>query len=420
MTFSAKTFETPSAFAPSSAALLGEAVHQNDLLSAAGVLERTFTFAFRSMVYPQIWEDPRADLEALELEPTSRVMAIASGGCNVLSYLTANPARVYAVDLNRTHVALNRLKLAAVTHLPNHATFLRFFGGATDHRNARLYDDLIAPHLDADTRGYWEGRDYCMRRRISRFGRNFYRYGLLGRFIGAGHLAARTLGAKPEKITFAKSLAEQQQIFEIELAPLFKMPLVRWVTSNRASLFGLGIPPAQYDALCDHGQRHMADVLSERVERLAAGFDLSDNYFAWQAFGRGYDMEGKGPLPPYLEKEHFAAVKTRANRVTVLHANMIHFLQAEPAESLDRYVLLDAQDWMDDATLTLLWREITRTARPGARVIFRTAGEPTILPGRVPEALLAQWTYDAKRSAEIFSRDRSAIYGGFHLYIKPD
>ena len=70
-------------------------------------------------------------------------------------------------------------------------------------------------------------------------------------------------------------------------------------------------------------------------------------------------------------------------------------------------------------TLTALWREITRTARPGARVIFRTAGETTILPGRVPDALLSQWTYEPARSAEIFAKDRSAIYGGFHLYIKP-
>jgi S-adenosylmethionine-diacylglycerol 3-amino-3-carboxypropyl transferase len=185
-------------------------------------------------------------------------------------------------------------------------------------------------------------------------------------------------------------------------------------------LFGLGIPPAQYDALCDNGRRHMADVLYERVERLAAGFDLGDNYFAWQAFARGYAGDGKGPLPPYLDKANFAAMRTRANRVTVLHANMIHFLRDEPAQCLDRYILLDAQDWMDDATLTALWCEITRTARPGARVIFRTAGEKTILPGRVPDALLSQWTYEAKRSAEIFARDRSAIYGGFHLYVKAE
>jgi S-adenosylmethionine-diacylglycerol 3-amino-3-carboxypropyl transferase len=73
---------------------------------------------------------------------------------------------------------------------------------------------------------------------------------------------------------------------------------------------------------------------------------------------------------------------------------------------------------MDDAALNALWDQITRTARPGARVIFRTAGEESILPGRVADATLGQWTYDAAKSAEIHAKDRSAIYGGFHLYIK--
>ena len=98
---------------------------------------------------------------------------------------------------------------------------------------------------------------------------------------------------------------------------------------------------------------------------------------------------------------------------------MIRFLSNEPAESLDRYVLLDAQDWMDDAALNALWREMTRTARPGARVIFRTAGEDSILPGRVSNAILNRWNYDQQRSAEIHAKDRSAIYGGFHLYVNP-
>lgn len=403
---------------PTSASLLGEAVHQNSPLSIAGILERTFTFAFRSMVYPQIWEDPRCDMEALELNTQSRMLAIASGGCNVMSYLIANPARIYAVDLNETHVALLKLKLSAAQHLPNHATFHRFFAGAKDFRNARLYQDLIAPHLDAATRGYWEGRDITGRRRITRFGRNFYRYGLLGKFITAGHIAARLLGADPRRMLEARTLEEQRAIFMSEIAPLFDHAIVRWITSNPASLFGLGIPPAQYEALCGHGSRAMADVLRERTHRLATGFDLKDNYFAWQAFARHYADAGEGPLPPYLAKENFLAVKARVNRISVRHDNMIRFLANEPAESLDRYSLLDAQDWMDDATLNALWREITRTARPGARVIFRTAGEETILPGRLSPATLSRWTYEAERSADIHSRDRSAIYGGFHLYLK--
>ena len=414
MTLSADTFQR------SSADLLREAVYQNARDKRPGILDRAFAFAFRSMVYPQIWEDPRADMEALRIEPHHRIMTIASGGCNALSYLTANPARVIAVDLNAAHVALVKLKLAAAMHLPNHTTFFRFFGGAADWRNARLYDELIAPHLDAETRAYWEGRELTGRRRIARFSRNFYRYGLLGSFIGMGHLAARMLGGDPKKIMTARSREEQARIFEAELSPLFDTRIVRWATSQRASLFGLGIPPAQYDALCDDGRRPMADVLRERCERLATAFDLDDNYFAWQAFARRYAPSGDGPCPIYLEKDSFATIRSRADRVDVHKENMIHFLKREPAQSLDRFVLLDAQDWMDDGTLNALWHEITRTARPGARVIFRTAGEVTILPGRADAAILDQWTYDAATSAAIHAKDRSAIYGGFHLYVKAD
>ncbi len=414
MTLSADTFQR------SSADLLREAVYQNARDKRPGILDRAFAFAFRSMVYPQIWEDPRADMEALRIEPHHRIMTIASGGCNALSYLTANPARVIAVDLNAAHVALVKLKLAAAMHLPNHTTFFRFFGGAADWRNARLYDELIAPHLNAETRAYWEGRELTGRRRIARFSRNFYRYGLLGSFIGMGHLAARMLGGDPKKIMTARSREEQARIFEAELSPLFDTRIVRWATSQRASLFGLGIPPAQYDALCDDGRRPMADVLRERCERLATAFDLNDNYFAWQAFARRYAPSGDGPCPIYLEKDSFATIRSRADRVDVLKENMIHFLKREPAQSLDRFVLLDAQDWMDDGTLNALWHEITRTARPGARVIFRTAGEVTILPGRADAAILDQWTYDAATSAAIHAKDRSAIYGGFHLYVKAD
>ncbi len=409
---------TAKALEPTSVDLLREAVHQNRALSPAGILERTFTFAFRSMVYPPIWEDPRADMDALEITPETRIMTIASGGCNVMSYLTANPARIIAIDLNETHIALLKLKIAAAQHLPNHGTFYRFFGAANDRRNIALYNDLVAPHLDAETRAYWEGRELTGRRRISRFARNFYHFGLLGRFIATGHLAARVFGANPKRLVEARSIEEQREIFARDIAPAFNHPLLRWITSKRASLFGLGIPPVQYDALSGGGARPMSEVLKERAERLATGFDLKDNYFAWQAFGRSYPAQGEGPCPPYLEKANFMAVKARANRIDVVHDNMIRFLSGEPAESLDRYVLLDAQDWMDDAALNALWQQITRTARPGARVIFRTAGEESILPGRVADVILNQWRYDAEKSAEIHAKDRSAIYGGFHLYMK--
>lgn len=394
------------------------AVIRHEHLSKQGLLERTFTFAFRGLVYAQIWEDPAVDLEALAVTPDCHIVQIASGGCNVLSYLTANPKAITAVDLNTAHIALNKLKLAAARHLPDYAHFHRFFGRANTKENIGAYRRYVRPYLDDTTRRYWEGRDLIGRRRISGFTRGVYKQGLLGSFIGAAHLLARLNGVNPKVILRASSREEQREIFDREFAPIFDKAFVRWLTDQPASLFGLGIPPAQYEALA--GDSKMAVVLRERLEKLACDFDLRENYFAWQAFGRGYQDAPDASLPPYLQAANYQAVRERAPRVEVRHANFIDYLKTCPDASRDRYVLLDAQDWMTDEILTALWTEITRTAKPGARVLFRTAGAPTILPGRVPDAVLGRWDYRAEESLDYTRRDRSSIYGGVHLYVLKD
>jgi S-adenosylmethionine-diacylglycerol 3-amino-3-carboxypropyl transferase len=397
---------------------LNQAVRRNRAFSREGLLEIMFTWAFKGLVYPQIWEDPEVDMEALALTPECHVVAIASGGCNVLSYLIADPGRITAVDLSRAHIALNRLKLAAVRYLPSWQSFYRFFGEADEEANVAAYWRFLKERLDTESRAYWEGRALSGfgRRRISMFSKNLYRYGLLGYSIGLGHLVARAHGVDLSKVLDARSLEEQRAFFDTSVAPLFDKPIIRWASRRQLALYGLGIPPAQYAALGE-GAPNMATVLRERVEKLACEFSIAENYFAWQAFGRSYSDGGSGPVPPYLEREHFAAIRDRADRVEVLNRSFTEYLKSRPPQSLDRYVLLDAQDWMSDLQLNDLWREITRTAKPGARVIFRTAAEPTLLPGRVDDEVLEQWSYEADQSRELTRRDRSAIYGGFHLYV---
>ncbi|MEO5322365.1 DUF3419 family protein [Mesorhizobium sp. CC13] len=397
---------------------VGKAVYQNRPLSKAGISERLFALLFSGLVYPQIWEDPEVDMEAMQLSEGHRIVTIASGGCNILAYLTRSPARIDAVDLNAAHIALNRMKLAAVRHLPSHSDLFRFFGEAGVAHNSHAYDRFIAPQLDATSRSYWERRDWRGRRRIATFDGNFYRTGLLGVFIAAGHGVAKLYGVDPSGIMLAGGREAQRRFFDEQLAPVFERRMLRWVTSRKASLFGLGIPPAQYDSLLTSGEGSMAGVLKARLEKLACDFPLEDNYFAWQAFARRYPKPGEAALPAYLEQANYATIRGNVDRVAVHHANFTEHLAAREAASVDRFVLLDAQDWMSDAQLNAIWTEISRTAAPGARVIFRTAAEPSLLPGRLSPTLLDQWSYEEARSRDFTARDRSAIYGGFHLYVK--
>ncbi len=396
------------------AALVRIAVLRNRFFSVDGFLERLFSFAFRGLVYPQIWEDPAVDLAAMKIQPHHHIVTIASGGCNVLSYLTASPAKITAVDLNRAHVALTRLKLVGLQKLPGWEEYYRFFGEADERQNIHDYGFFIRSSLDSETRKYWEGRGLTGARRLRKFQKNIYKHGLLGHFIGIGHRLAKFYGRNLSEFLECRSVQEQRNYFNTEIAPLFQKRFVKWLTNQKVSLYGLGIPPAQYEALA--GSSTMADVLYQRLEKLTCDFSITDNYFAWQAFGRRYEPGASGSLPLYLEQKNFARLRQNADRVSVSQINMTDALLAMAPGCVDRVVLLDAQDWMTDGQLNDLWQAITRAAAPDARVIFRTAGEPTILPGRVADGVMGRWNYLSAQSAELGARDRSSIYGGFHIY----
>ena len=394
---------------------LRRAVDRRRGISRATVLDWMFARAFDGLVYAQIWEDPVVDMDAMDIRPGHHIVALASGGCNAMSYLSRSPAKVTAVDLNVAHLSLVELKKAAALHLPSHRAFLAMFADFSRGEAVRLYDENLRQHLPAFARDYWDARVWSGRRRITIFATNPYRHGLLGRFISIGHIVARLNGVNPADVMGCKTIEDQRAFFDEKIGPLFDRKFIRWITASPVSLYGLGIPPAQYVELA--GDRHMADVLRERTEKLTCGFPLSENYFARQAFGRGYDGAGaEAALPPYLEAGNWSSVRDHAARLNTVNLPVTEHLATLPSGSVDRFVYLDAQDWMDTTKLDALWRETTRTAKPGARVIFRTAGQQSIIEGRIAASVRSRWTYHDARSRALHARDRSAIYGGFHLY----
>ncbi|MDH5722536.1 MAG: DUF3419 family protein [Alphaproteobacteria bacterium] len=396
--------------------LLKKAVHDNKITSKRGIQERLFTLAFRGFVYPQIWEDPEVDIKALRIDPSSRIMTICSGGCNVMNYLTENPAGITAIDLNPAHVALGRLKIAAARYLPDYESFFLFFGCADDPKNIENYDTYIAPHLDEFSRKFWEKKVPTLGRRINMFKKNVYTFGLLGKFIATVHLVSKMYKQDPRDILKAKSLEEQKVIFDRTLGPVFDKKFVRMMCKKPESLYGLGIPPAQFDDLNESAQGDMANLLKARLERMACDFPIETNYFAWQAFGKGYDRENRKAIPRYLMEEHYETIKKNAEKAEIIHCSITDYLATKGADTFDGYVFLDAQDWMNDEQLNELWASVLNTARDGARVIFRTAGEESPLTEGLSEENLAPWEYDPTESPKAVAQDRSSIYGGFHTY----
>ncbi len=395
--------------------LLRKAVYGHKGHDKISLKDKLFALWFKRLVYTQIWEDPVVDMQALNLGPDDHVVTIASGGCNALSYLTANPAKITAVDLNHAHVSLVKLKMAGVKALSRHEDFFHFFGIAKSSTNVRMYHHLIAPYLDADTRKYWEGGPVGFRR-IRMFAKGFYNFGLLGQLIGILHWGAKLHRVNLAELLKQPDVATQKLWFDQNVAKIFDSRLMTKVCASPFALYNLGIPPSQHTALCDDQPFNMAQVLKERARRLATVVPVKDNYFAWQAYGRHYDPSGKSALPPYLMQAHYDTIRQRIGRLSITQINMREALEQMPAKSVDAVVLLDAQDWMAPEEITALWTEITRTAKPGARVIFRTAGTTSPVDPCLSGTLKNHWQRDDVLSDELGAQDRSGIYGAFHLY----
>jgi S-adenosylmethionine-diacylglycerol 3-amino-3-carboxypropyl transferase len=394
--------------------LIADAVRNSRDHSESTVWDKLFAVWFRRLVYTQIWEDPEADLAALQLPVGSSIVTISSGGCNALSYLTAQPAQVYAIDLNEAHLALLKLKIAGLRAFPDYSDFWRFFGEGTAASNAGRYRDRLRPLLDDSARKFWDERDFRGRPRYGYFTDGFYRHGALGHFIGFAHRLARLANIDLDALLNEKRDSTERVEALDRVHRLFHSRLARLITRTPALLFSLGIPPQQRTLL--GADAPLNEVLYERLLRLIDVHPNETNYFAWQALQRRYPGPGDKCLPLYLQNSQFERMRAGAGLIIPVHANLRVFLESLPAREIDAVVLLDSQDWMAPDEIRALWNAIDRAGKDSVRVIFRTAGAESPLEGAPLAPLQETWRRDAERSAIGFERDRSGIYGGFHCY----
>ena len=410
----------------SSEQLVLDAVKQKNASKKQSVLQKLFAVWFDAFVYNQIWEDPRVDLEALQINENSRILTISSGGCNAVNYLKANPENVTAVDLNRQHIYLLRLKIAALRFLPSHEEFFDFFGFGLNEKNVVNYYKYIAPNLDNETKRFWENNTFFGKiffgKRISFFqSGGLYEHSRNAYFLRFFHRAAHFFGGKPEEILTAETTEEQEAYFQKYIAPFFDSFLIKIVGKLPITMFGLGVPPQQYEELKKDLREDgtIIDIYRERTKRLAVDFPIQENYFAWQAFSRKYDTKNRRAIPDYLKTENYEKFKTDAEKISAKIGSITDVIREKPENTFNRFVFLDAQDWMNAEMLTDLWTAIAEKGEKNSRIIFRTASAFSPIETNLPTNLREKFIYEKEISERIVqTRPRRDLRRLSSLYIK--
>jgi S-adenosylmethionine-diacylglycerol 3-amino-3-carboxypropyl transferase len=379
----------------------------------------------RNLIYNTCWEDPALDREALDFRPDDRVVVITSAGCNALDYLLAGAGEVNAVDVNPIQNALLELKVAAARALDYDSFFALFGRGHAPDANA-MYRDAVRPQLSAPARAYWDRHVGFFRGKGWR--RSFYyrgTSGLLAKLILVNAHVLHRLRGPIEQLLEAGSIDEQRAVYEAHIRDRIWTPWLRWFLSRTLTLTLAGVPWPQRDQIVTQYPGGVATFIRDAVEAVVTKLPFSDNYF-WRVYFQGHYTETC--CPEYLKPANFALLRERLGRLKIHTASVTDFLAGtEPGVS--KFVLLDHMDWMSYANpqgLAAEWEAILEKARPGARVIFRSAGlHATFLDSvRVRHRGHATQLGTLLRfhpgwAAELHARDRVHTYGSFYIADLP-
>ncbi len=325
----------------------------------------------RSLVYNTCWEDPAVDRQALRLGAEDSVLVITSAGCNALDYALEGPRRIYAVDANPRQTALLELKLAGIRKL-EFDDYFQIFGDGYHSRFRELYRQRLRDELSDFARSFWDRYGHWF---TSRHG-SFYYHGLAG-FVARGFCSyfrlRPQLASGIRELFTCKDLDAQRRIYDEKVSPELWTPTINWVLGRQLTMSLIGVPHPQRRLVQAQHQDGVAGFIRDAIDYVFRNLPAKDNYF-WRVYLYGsYTREC---CPEYLKPDKFSALKSGLVDCIEPHTCTVTEFLDKSEDPISRFVLLDHMDWMSSyhpAALIDEWNAILAHARPGARILLRSA-----------------------------------------------
>ncbi|GAA2374724.1 S-adenosylmethionine--diacylglycerol 3-amino-3-carboxypropyl transferase [Catellatospora methionotrophica] len=342
------------------------------------------------LYFAQVREDPELEIAAFAGHGDGPIAVVGSAGCTALSLLAAGATEVVAVDVNRTQNHLVEFKAAAISQLEP-ATALGLLGGSAMVAAARrsAYAQVRGV-LTPGARAYWDAHPQAIASGVLQAGVTERLMRLIARTLRLVH--PRRTG----RLLALRTLDEQREFYRRE-----------WDTVGWRLLFGV---------LCNrlvlrrtYDERFFAHVenpsyarhFRQVAEHTLTGLDIDGNYFLQLLLTGGYQQA----RPPYL------AGPVPVDRLHLVDGTFTGYLRTRPDASMAGFALSNICEWLSPAEVDELFAEIVRTARPGARLVFRNFVGWTEVPPRWRDAVRE----DRARGEELMRTDRSLCQRRFAI-----
>jgi S-adenosylmethionine-diacylglycerol 3-amino-3-carboxypropyl transferase len=384
------------------------------------------------IVFNCAWEDPRLDLEALNLSQDDNILIITTAGCNVLSLALNEPNHIYSIDRNICQNSLLELKLAAIREF-DYATFWKLFGTGRLANFSKVHYPRLRQHLTPAARTFWDKHAHYFDGKGLR--PSFYWRGCSGilAWIICGYIRVLGLTGPIKQLLDAQSIEEQERIYKTKIEGRLWNPLIMWFFGSSAALALLnGVPEAQRELLeKEGGSKTIGHFIKEQMEVVFCKLPIKDNYF-YRVYLTG--QYTKDCCPDYLTEEGFNKLKAgAADKISIHTTTITEFLESHKKKDITRYVLLDHMDWMaaSPKALSEEWEAmIDHAADTGARFLWRSAsveasyvGETKVTrhvtggDGQVTTVVPVKslLDYDYTLAAKLHPLDRVHTYASFFI-----
>ncbi|KAL7314425.1 hypothetical protein PS15m_005996 [Mucor circinelloides] len=326
---------------------------------------------FRSYIYAFTWEDPRVDLQHLNISKDDVMFVITSAGDNALEYaLQAQPKKIHCIDMNPCQNHLLELKLAGITAL-EYNDFWRMFGEGNHPHFSTLLHDIISPHLSSYAFQYWN-------KHSDRFSHKFYKTGYSGLALSILEwwIRMQGLGKDIDAMTSASTIQEQKDIWTNKIRPAIFSPMIQKILHNPMFMWNaLGVPINQMNMFLKEctTQQYIENTLDPITSH---SLFSDDQYFYYLCLKQRYT---KKSCPSYLTKDGFETLKTSGalNSFRLHTESILDALKSMADGYLTRLVVMDHMDWFDPdfcEELDSEIREMKRALQRGGQVYWRSAG----------------------------------------------
>lgn len=347
---------------------------------------------FKRLNYSFGNEDWDTESKALEIKPQDRVVCITASGDRPLNLLTSECKEMISVDMNHHQNQLLKLKAAAMHYL-DFKDYLDFLD-EKEHPHRKKILKSLSHLFTQDTIHYWNKHQKELYKGI------LYQ-GAVEKWTKSISFFTSMFRKEKQMRLFAFDDIEQQKLF---VQREWDSP--RW---KKAFSFFLNPYLTRY-LFKDPGLHefldtslHIGDYVYNRMNKsleksLAKENLLISLIFLGKVLPEGY--------PPYLTEKGTNDIRKRLNRLSVVTANIIDYLESVPRSSIDVFSLSDVASYMDKKSFERLAHAIFHAAAPNARFCIRQF----LSNHKIPSALQSIFKRNCLLEQELEYEDRCFVY----------